>query len=148
METNDYEFIYVSKEFLSGGTFSLTDYSDDAEYGDSGQTFHVNIGNVQKNLSQYQRLGPAACIDAYAVDFLTDRRTLVLVTGNASKNDNSLLGYNYNEFEPSNGAQYTPYEWYVLTQWSTVRQAKQNTGYAVIHISQIRSQYLLHQRSS
>jgi hypothetical protein len=107
LETNDYEFIYVTEDFVNGGKFNASAIRD----GEFEYDSDFNFGDVQDQLNQYEKLQNAACIDAYAVDFVTDRRTLVLVTANSSSTDNSLLYYNYDQFSPPDGNQYAPYQW-------------------------------------
>lgn len=108
----------------------------------------INVGAVQAQLDQYETLQNADCIDAYAVDFVTNRRTLVLVTANPSHNGNSLLRSHIDAFAaPVSGSQYNPYEWYVTTREILTLQTEQSTGYAVIQTSLIRSRYLLRRNS-
>jgi hypothetical protein len=97
--------LYVSDAFLNGTNFNVT-------VAEPGGFFeydtHVNIGKVQSHLSEYETLQNADCIHAYAVELLTNRRTLVLVTTNSTDNDSSLLLIDAaGDFESS-------YDWYII----------------------------------
>jgi hypothetical protein len=104
LATNDYDVLYVSEDFVNGGGFntSIT----------SGLTT-LDVASVQWHLHSYETLQNADCINAYAVDLVTTRRTLVIVTTNTSSHDNSLLGLTHYTFENAGkvGTQYSPYEW-------------------------------------
>ena len=54
----------------------------------------VKVQNlIVHNPESWDRLDNKACIDAYAVSFLDDRRTLVLVSGNSTEPANASVLY-------------------------------------------------------
>lgn len=55
---------------------------------------------VQASLSQYETLQNTDCICAYVVEFITNRRTLVLVAADSEEQGNSLLGWDFDAFLP------------------------------------------------
>lgn len=95
LATNDYTLIFVRPEFVDGAAFnaSLSDQSRDIQI-DIGQS-QIDIGQIQSEVGQtpspYERLDKADCISAYATDFLSKRRNLVLVSNNSTKGQNSSL---------------------------------------------------------
>lgn len=72
---------------------------------------------MQTDIQEYERLDNKACIEAYAVDLVTDRRGLVVVSHNASThNDGSVLNSANFEYQtPSRDHElalgYDPYPW-------------------------------------
>jgi hypothetical protein len=66
LETNDYEFIYATEDLVNAGKFNASAIQDgELEVFESD----FDCGDVHDQLSQYENLQNAACIDAYAVDF-------------------------------------------------------------------------------
>lgn len=90
--TNDYQIFYVTDAFVQGLSPILSGGSED-DY----TTLAVSI---QAELNQHEALQNEDCIRAYAVDFVTDRRTLVLVAVNREEHESSFIDYAVDAFEP------------------------------------------------
>ncbi|KAF9060837.1 hypothetical protein BDP27DRAFT_1429601 [Rhodocollybia butyracea] len=60
--------------------------------------------------SNWEFLNPSDCLQAYAVDFLSDRRDIVVVTGDYTSNNNFLNFYNGSSGQMQ-GSGATPYDW-------------------------------------
>lgn len=91
LSTNDYDIIIATEGLLDAPpVFNQT--------WEMGQT--VNLTTLQRNLTtsdRYQRLDLPSCIKAYATDFLSERRNLVLMTppSNVTKNNTVINVVNY-----------------------------------------------------
>ena len=107
LATNDYNIVYATEDFVTGAPFQNTN-----AIGGGWQPPGYNVTPVQEQIASYERLENAACIEAYAKDFITDRRTLVIIASNSSTEGGSLLGSdNYELSSPGTG--WTPYNWFV-----------------------------------
>ena len=99
--------MYATEDFVTGAPF----YNMSA-IGATWRPLGYNVTPVQEQIASYERLDNAACIEAYAKDFITDRRTLVIIASNSSTEGGSLLkSDNYELSSP--GAGWTPYNWFV-----------------------------------
>lgn len=74
---------------------------------------------AQAMRSEYERLDNKACIEAYAVDLVTDRRHLIVVSNNASLRGNGAVldSGNFEYQTPQRDKElakgFDPYPWYV-----------------------------------
>jgi hypothetical protein len=128
LSSNEYYWTVVSKDFLTGSAFNLTgDWSHSTyfnrpefhatppsnELGESytvrPQTYmkHIQLMNsyydsIQKSAPTWERLEPAACINAYSNLFLTSRRNVVLVSSSSNStitsSSNSVLEYGSTDY--------------------------------------------------
>ena len=99
--------MYATEDFVTGAPFYNTSAVDEV-WAPVG----YNVTRVQEQIASYEKLDNAACIDAYAKDFITDRRTLVIIASNSSTESGSLLGGdNYELCLP--GQPWSPYNWFV-----------------------------------
>jgi hypothetical protein len=106
LATNDYNIVYATENFVTGAPF-------DAEaIGATWLPPGYDVTPVQEQIASYERLENAACIEAYAKDFITDRRTLVIIASNSSTDGGSLLGSDSYELS-SPGTGWAPYDWFV-----------------------------------
>ncbi|KIX98119.1 uncharacterized protein Z520_06199 [Fonsecaea multimorphosa CBS 102226] len=85
LETNDYNLYFVTQDFVDGKPFVPWDgYSDLPDQND-----------IQSSLltdpDTWERLDNDACIRAYATEFLTSRRNLVLLSNNSTKKANESV---------------------------------------------------------
>lgn len=107
LATNDYNIVYATEDFVTGAPFNATN-----AIGEYWLPSGYDVTLVQEQIASYERLENAACIEAYAQDFITDRRTLVIIASNSSTDGGSLLGSdNYELASP--GRTWAPYEWFV-----------------------------------
>ena len=107
LATNDYNIVYATEDFVTGAPFN-----NPSAIGGAWLPPGYNVTPVQEQIASYERLDNAACIEAYAKDFITDRRTLVIIASNSSTEGGSLLGSdNYELSSPGFG--WTPYNWFV-----------------------------------
>jgi len=105
LSSNDYNVIYATADFVNGAAYNST------AIGSAWLPPGYDPAPVQLNISQYEKLDNSQCIQAYAKDFITDRRTVVVISSNISiDNSGSLLGGGNNELE-SVGSSYDPYSW-------------------------------------
>lgn len=79
----DYNMLLVTEDFVNGAIFNNTWYSEQRSnatslYG-SGTHLYVDARLVQEKVLNYTRLDRADCIKAYAKDFVSSQRNLVLV---------------------------------------------------------------------
>lgn len=84
----------MTEDFLTGASWTLPEADQQ----------HLDIvAAMQNNASQYQRLDPEDCIQAYGVDFLSDRRHVLVVTNATDLNDSVLgiLDWSYNIIQNS-----------------------------------------------
>ena len=87
---------------------------------------------------EYERLDNKACIEAYAVELVTDRRHLLVVANNASLEDNgAVLGSGNFEYQTPQRDKdldkgFDPYPWYVSALPSGLMTVtlKPRAGYA------------------
>ncbi len=99
--------MYATEDFVTGASFYNT-----SAIGEAWFPSGYNVTAVQEQIASYERLENAACIEAYAKDFITDRRTLVIIASNSSTESGSLLGGdNYGLGSPGTG--WAPYDWFV-----------------------------------
>jgi hypothetical protein len=99
--------VYATEDFVTGASFYNT-----SAIGREWLPPSYNVTPVQEQITSYERLENTACIEAYAKDFITDRRTLVIIASNSSTEGGSLLGSdNYELSSPGTG--WTPYSWFV-----------------------------------
>lgn len=72
----------MTQDFATGASWTLP----------KSDAFHESlIEEIQRNASSYQRLDPTKCITEYGVDFLSDRRHVMVVVSGSNSTD-SLLG--------------------------------------------------------
>ncbi|KIX09181.1 uncharacterized protein Z518_00260 [Rhinocladiella mackenziei CBS 650.93] len=84
LSTNDYGLYFVKQDFIDSPTFTSADPASDTVADPTKIHADVRIPGV------YERLDKVACIKAYATNFVSDRRNLVLVTKNETV-DTSLI---------------------------------------------------------
>jgi hypothetical protein len=102
--TYEYDTVFEYEPFLQAGPQSAHD-----------QTTDPRLKNIQTQATSWDRLEPAACINAYATEFLTTRRNLVAVisANEQSPTNTSVQEVVSNAFEfsiKSPGA-VDPYAW-------------------------------------
>jgi hypothetical protein len=87
--TNDYNLYFVRQDFVDGKPFvaNSTTYDPFQTYIDP-RDIQTSIVN---NPDTWERLDKAACINAYATNFLDNRRNLVLVSDNSTGQANESL---------------------------------------------------------
>jgi hypothetical protein len=71
--------VYATEDFVTGAPFYNT-----SAIREVWLPRGYDVTAVQEQISSYERLENAACIEAYAKDFITDRRTLVVIASNSS----------------------------------------------------------------
>ena len=139
--TRNYDVTVVTNDFMHAATLNHTGKQEFASL--------ISFQAIQDNLSTIQRLEPKACLEAYAVSFVSDRSQVVLVASQDSTNQEFVL---YNETITSNlnsgwnGA----YDWICETtpggnqKMCDLRQAAANVSSTLFHTWNI--QYCLSQR--
>ena len=112
--TNDYNVIYATAGFLK-----REPYNNTHAIGGAWQPPGYDPAGVQSSVNSWERLANADCIRTYAQDFITSRRTLVIIADNTSEAGGSLLGSDNFEYQPPGGG-YDPYSWSVwpMTPWT------------------------------
>lgn len=108
--TNDYNVIFATENFTTGGDFSTANGFNTAFF--QPPSYKENLTHIQRQIGAgyYERLENLDCIKSYAVDLLTDRRTLIVISSNVSKHDNgAVLGSGNQEYVE-------PERWYTLAQ--------------------------------
>lgn len=113
LSTNDYDYYFVTQDFVDGGAIGNETDAYAAAYGPV-----VDPAELQDRLltspEQFDRLDTARCITAYATNFLSNRRNLILVSSNGtSKTNSSLLYVRGYEFSDDR-----PFDWYAYTRLS------------------------------
>lgn len=109
LSTNDYDIFVVEPGFLEGGSVNTTNIVVASNA--------IDPAIVQTDLTipgRYERLDNTACINAYAIDFNSNRRNLVLVSSNSTLPETTLLHvehYSYGASVRSGGGVYRPYGW-------------------------------------
>jgi hypothetical protein len=99
--------VYATEDFVTGAPFYNT-----PAIGGVWAPPGYDVTPVQEQIASYERLDNAACIEAYAKDFITDRRTLVIIASNSSTEGGSLLGGDNYELAPPS-VDWAPYNWFV-----------------------------------
>jgi hypothetical protein len=125
--TNDYNYLYAAEGFARGAWFNETQWPSNSEF---------NGAEIQKQAPNYQNLTNIECINAYATDFISDRRTLILVietdSVNGTEPDGSLIGvtgYSFVNGISLTDNQYDPYSWMCSTSnWNGNECYKQIPG--------------------
>lgn len=124
LSTNDYDIVFAQESFLDG----VVSYN---QTWDMSQT--VNLTDLQSNVTtdtghHYERLDKAECINAYATNFLDQRRNLVFIIspGNETIEASNFSVYDvhhykydtddyaWDEFTINWGSD-DPYGWYVTS---------------------------------
>lgn len=97
--THNYNVVFATRNFTRGAPFSTANGRNTRAF--QPPIWKDNLTTVQQ-LAQdgrFERLENADCINAYAVDLQTSRRTLVVVSSNASIHDTgSVLGSGNQEY--------------------------------------------------
>jgi hypothetical protein len=121
--TNDYYIVYAAENFTQGAAFNTTGLVYQGYLLQDNPTLDHFIGRVQNDANGWERLAPSECISAYATDFVSGRRTVVVVsnathfdTGEPCDNGpclhGSLLDFDEYSFNTAVGAfGYDPYAW-------------------------------------
>jgi hypothetical protein len=99
--------VYATESFVTGAPFYNT-----STVGRMWSPSGFDVTLVQEQIASYEQLDNTACIEAYAKDFITDRRTLVIIASNSSTEGGSLLGGDNYELS-SPGTTWAPYDWFV-----------------------------------
>jgi hypothetical protein len=104
--TNNYNYIYASEGFARGAWFNETRWPSDNGFDGV---------ELQKNAPTFENLTDKGCIQAYANDFVSTRRNVLLVVegvpANGTKGKGSILEVNAYEFVSGKDKQYNPYSW-------------------------------------
>ncbi|EHY56089.1 hypothetical protein HRR83_006539 [Exophiala dermatitidis] len=83
LTTNDYNVYIVSQDFVDGSAFNMTENASPHLPYARQHDFKIDIAGIQngtKTPGLYEQLQKADCIRAYATDFVTNRRNLLMVT--------------------------------------------------------------------
>ena len=94
LTANEYMVATVTDDFVTGANWTLTSYDP----------YHQSLlAEIQRNISQYERLDQSACINEYGVDYLSSRRHAVVVVSNSSSSDPVLgiLDWTYGQSQNS-----------------------------------------------
>jgi hypothetical protein len=87
LTANEYTVAAVTEDFVKGANWTLTGYDPLQE---------VIITEMQQNISSYERLDQDTCIRQYGVDYLSNRRhVIVVVSGQSSNPLVAFLDWNY-----------------------------------------------------
>lgn len=108
--TNDYNVVFATENFTTGANFSTANGFNTRYF--QPPSYKEDLSSVQQQIarSEFERLENADCIRAYAVDLLTERRTLVLISSNSSTHGNgAVLGSGNQEYVK-------PERWYTLQE--------------------------------
>ncbi|OCT55026.1 hypothetical protein CLCR_02775 [Cladophialophora carrionii] len=104
LSTNDYNLLFVTPDFVEGGAIGPlkeTLYNQNNAYAIDP---HDVQSSVLDDPDSWERLDKKACINAYATNFLDNRRTLVLVASNSTGQKNeSVLDTRLYLFSPDLG---------------------------------------------
>ena len=123
ISTNDYYIVYAAENFTQGAGFDTTGLVYQGSLLHDNRTLDHTIGRIQSDAGSWEKLTPAECISAYATDFVSDRRTVVIVSnatnfvlgepcGNGPCLHRSLLNIDSYSFNTAVGAfGYDPYAW-------------------------------------
>lgn len=125
ISTNDYYIVYAAENFTQGAGFNTTGlvFYDDSGSGVSNKTLDHTLRRIQSDMGSWEKLTPAECISAYATDFVSDRRTVVIVSNTTHSDSGApsvngpfvhgslldLTNYHFNTNVGANG--YDPYSW-------------------------------------
>ncbi len=115
--THNYNVVFVTPNFTQGAPFSTASGRNTGAF--QPPIWKENLTTVQQLVqdNRFERLENAECINAYAVDLQTSRRTLVVVSSNASIHDTgSIIGSGHQDYvlpERWSTLQqgYNPYDW-------------------------------------
>ena len=113
LSTNDYDLFVVKQPFVEGANFTVNQNNTRQAVAPSfGEVGPSAIQQANLNTGRFERLNTTACINAYALNFISDRRNLVLVSNNGSDN-NLLLMPHYSYADAVNAAfgKYLPFDW-------------------------------------
>lgn len=108
--THNYNVVFTTPNFTQGAPFSTASGRNTGAF--QPPIWKENLTTIQQLVQDdhFERLENADCINAYAVDLQTSRRTLVVVSSNASIHDTgSVLGSGNQEYV-------LPERWYTLAQ--------------------------------
>ena len=108
--------MYAATNFTDGAPFDANGLAQGSRWDDYYLPISQAINDVkvaQQDLSSWEVLSNEECIAAYAADFVTDRRTVIVVSNSSTSDlDGSLLGLDVNVFNTAVGAfGYDPYAW-------------------------------------
>ncbi|EXJ85156.1 hypothetical protein A1O3_05831 [Capronia epimyces CBS 606.96] len=105
LSTNDYAFYFATQDFVDGSSFTIPERTIDPYYLIIGSVEPAKVQSDLQTPGLYERLEMVDCIHAYATDFLTNRRNLVMVSKNDTANS-SLLDMGFYAFSTIN-----PFVW-------------------------------------
>ncbi|KIW97063.1 uncharacterized protein Z519_02455 [Cladophialophora bantiana CBS 173.52] len=90
LQMNDYDLFFVTQDFIDGkpfGPLNNTIYNTAYDYTDPRDVQSSLLTNPEK----WERLDNEACINAYATNFLSNRRNLILLSNNGTSNPNNSV---------------------------------------------------------
>jgi hypothetical protein len=94
LTANEYTVATVTDDFVTGANWTLTGYD----------AYHQSLlTEIQRNVSQYERLDQSSCVSEYGVDYLSSRRHAVVVVSDSSSPDPILgiLDWTYGQSQNS-----------------------------------------------
>lgn len=133
--TNDYNVIFVTEDYSTGANFSLANGANSARWQPPGWDGPSTM-QPKAMRGEYERLENKACIEAYAAEFLTDRRHLIVVSNNASLRGNGAVldSGNFEYQTPQRDKElakgFDPYPWYVGASSPGIITLRTRAGYA------------------
>lgn len=92
LNANTYAALVASHDFVSNSSIPDSEFEAQSCFAESDLAWNVTALRTSILNGEFEVLDPQACIDAYAVEFLSDRRTVIAVTSD-SMTDNSTRLY-------------------------------------------------------
>ena len=98
--SNDYRIIFATDSFISGGSFNTTKYKE--------------LKKIRDRVTTWERLENIDCLNQYATEFLSTRRTVIaVVDANSGKENGTVKGLISYKYDLSLNSQTAPeiYGW-------------------------------------
>ncbi len=116
LSTNKYNILIVTEAFLHGAAVGKTAAFNDY-WASSGSSIPQYAHSIQEQVDSYERLDKTQCMEAYMVDFVTNRGTLVIVANYTPHDRASVVGGANYEYQAPGSIDYVynPCYWYVAT---------------------------------
>lgn len=91
LNANTYAALVASHDFVSNSSIPDSEFEAQSCFAESDLAWNVSALRTSVLNGEFEVLDPQACIDAYAVEFLSDRRTVIAVTSDPMTDNSTRL---------------------------------------------------------
>lgn len=91
LNANTYAALIASHDFVSNSSIPDSEFEAQSCFAETDLAWNVTALRTSILNGEFEVLDPQACIDAYAVEFLSDRRTVIAVTSDPMTDNSTRL---------------------------------------------------------